>query len=243
MKVLMIDDDAELADAMRPVLGQYSVDLASALTPDDGLAMLSDGDFDALLLDMMLPGRDGLTVCREIREGDATVRGVPIIALTARASLTDRVVGLESGVDDYVSKPFDTRELVARLHAVQRRFRRQPEIEQAQPSHPEGELVFLLLDDQLTVNERELRASLNETVLDFSEVEFRFLVELCKSIGSVVSREELLERLHYDKMTEPRVADVIIYRIRNKLKRAGAKNEFIRTVRGRGYSWVGEKAR
>ncbi len=242
MKVLMIDDDADLADALRPVLDQYSVELSSATMPDEGMAMLASSDYDALLLDMMLPGKDGLTVCREIREGEAPIRGVPIIAVTARASLTDRVVGLESGFDDYVAKPFDTRELVARLHAVQRRFRFGLPGAAAQPVKHDQETHYIHLDDRLSLCERERRVSLNGQVLTLSDVEFRVLVELCHSIGSIISRETLLGRLNYDNMTELRVADVIIYRLRNKLKRAGASNEFIRTVRGRGYSWTGAVA-
>lgn len=156
VKVLVIDDDSDLARAMQPVLKTYSIDIDAAHTPGDGLQRLRQGAYDLLLLDVMLPDTNGFEVCRQIRTSSESFKDIPIIMLTARTDLTDLVVGLETGADDYVTKPFEPRELVARIHAVRRRSQ-----ERAKGGdEPDAEdLICFQLDDTYLVIDRSRRES------------------------------------------------------------------------------------
>jgi DNA-binding response OmpR family regulator len=218
MRVLLIDDDARLAELLVGYLQPQGVALVHAGGGQAGLGQLAGGGFDAILLDVMMPGMDGLAVLRRIR--DAGHR-VPVIMLTARGDEADRVVGLELGADDYVAKPFSPRELLARLRAVVRR------------AAPES------VSEKLTAAGISIDTGSREVWVDGRSVELTgleidLLTALTRRAGRVVSRNVLLELAgRADVTIGDRAVDVHISRLRKKLGDDAAAR--IRTVRGVGY--------
>jgi DNA-binding response OmpR family regulator len=216
-RVLLIDDDERLPELLRSYLEQNGVTLAHAPDGLRGLAMLDQGAWDAVLLDVMMPGIDGLEVCKRIRARST----VPVIMLTARGDETDRVVGLELGADDYVAKPFSPRELLARLRAVLRRSRPEVMSETIQV----GEVV---------VDVPARTATRQGGPLDLTGIEFDILVALMRRAGRVVPRDALLsEAGRGDVIVGERTVDVHISHLRAKLGDDPPK--LIKTVRGVGY--------
>jgi len=216
-RVLLIDDDARLPELLQAYLQQNGVTLAHAPDGTRGLALLDQGAWDAVLLDVMMPGLDGLEVCKRIRARSS----VPIIMLTARGDETDRVVGLELGADDYVAKPFSPRELLARLKAVLRRSRPEVVSEQLQVGD-------LLADIPART------ATLKGLRLDLTGIEFDILVALLRRAGRVVPRDALLsEAGRGDVVVGERTVDVHISHLRQKL--SDDPPQLIKTVRGVGY--------
>ena len=218
MRVLLIDDDARLAELLDENLRPQGVALVHAGGGQAGLAALAGGGFDAILLDVMMPGLDGLAVLRTLR--DAGHR-VPVIMLTARGDEADRVVGLELGADDYVAKPFSPRELLARLRAVLRRV--QPET-----------LAEKLSAAGITVDTGSREAWVDGKPVELTGLEIDLLVALLRRAGRVVPRSALLELAgRTDVTVGERAVDVHISRLRKKLGDDSASR--IRTVRGVGY--------
>ncbi len=216
-RVLLIDDDVRLPDLLRSYLEQNGVALSHAPDGARGLIMLEQGAYDAVLLDVMMPGMDGLEVCRKIRGKS----NVPVIMLTARGDETDRVVGLELGADDYVGKPFSPRELLARLRAVLRRSR--PEVMSEQ-----------LSTGDITVDVPARVATLKGAPVDLTGIEFDILVALVRRAGRVVPRDALLsEAGRSDVVVGERTVDVHISHLRQKLNDDPPR--LIKTVRGVGY--------
>ncbi len=219
LRVLLIDDDRRLFDLLRAFLEQHDVVLSHATDGVAGLAMLSSSVFDAVLLDVMMKGLNGLEVLKRIREKSA----VPVLMLTARGDEADRVVGLELGADDYVSKPFSPRELLARLRAVLRR---------AAPSSAAqrlsaGDIVVELPTREARVADKEL---------ELTGLEFDILVALLRRAGRVVPRDVLLEEAGRDDVTvSARTVDVHISKLRRKLGDDPRSPRIIRTIRGVGY--------
>jgi DNA-binding response OmpR family regulator len=251
VKVLLIDDDVELAELMREVLAEYSIEVHAVYAPDEGFRALETGDFEMVLLDVMLPQVNGLQVCRKIRYSNAPYRNIPIIMLTARTELTDTVVGLETGADDYVRKPFEPRELVARINAVLRRFdqreaaaQRQGEGQAAEaaatPGNATGGMCRLYLDgSELAIDTQRAQVFVNGTKLTITSMEFELIAAMAEQPTEILSRDSLLGKVHGSSVVYTRSIDALIYRLRSKIKEAGADVDFIRTVRGRGYSLVG----
>ena len=220
MRVLLIDDDARLAQLLVDNLRPQGVVLVHAGGGQAGLAALAGGGFDAVLLDVMMPGLDGLAVLRTLR--DAGHR-VPVIMLTARGDEADRVVGLELGADDYVAKPFSPRELLARLRAVLRRV---------QP-HALG-LAEKLSAAGITVDTGSREAWVDGKSVELTGLEIDLLVALLRRAGRVVPRAALLELAGRSDVTVgERAVDVHISRLRKKL--GDDPPTRIRTVRGVGY--------
>jgi DNA-binding response OmpR family regulator len=218
MRVLLIDDDARLAELLVGYLQPQGVALVHAPGGQAGLAQLQAGGFDAILLDVMMPGLDGLAVLRKIR--DAGHR-VPVIMLTARGDEADRVVGLELGADDYVAKPFSPRELLARLRAVLRR---------AAPDTVAEKLSAA----GITVDISAREAWVDGTPVELTGLEIDLLTALLRRAGRVVPRSALLELAgRGDVAVGERAVDVHISRLRKKLGDDAAAR--IRTVRGVGY--------
>ena len=218
MRVLLIDDDARLAALLDENLRPQGVALVHAGGGQAGLAALAGGGFDAILLDVMMPGLDGLAVLRTLR--DAGQR-VPVIMLTARGDEADRVVGLELGADDYVAKPFSPRELLARLRAVLRR---------AQPDT----LAEKLSAAGVTVDTGSREAWVDGKSVELTGLEIDLLVALLRRAGRVVPRGALLELAGRSDVTVgERAVDVHISRLRKKL--GDDPPTRIRTVRGVGY--------
>ncbi len=221
---LLIDDDRRLFELLRQYLGASGVRLEHASDGPSGLVALASGGFDVVLLDVMMPGMDGLEALRRIREKDA----VPIIMLTARGDEADRVVGLELGADDYLPKPFSPRELLARMRAVLRRTRPR------------------LVDERLSVaglviDVPRRRAVLKGEELELTGLEFDLLTALARRAGRVVPRALLLDAAGREDVTvSERVVDVHVSHLRRKLGDDPRSPMRLRTVRGVGYVLVAE---
>jgi DNA-binding response OmpR family regulator len=216
-RVLLIDDDSRLPELLQSYLEQNGVSLSHAPDGPRGLAALEQGAFDAVLLDVMMPGMDGLEVCKRIRAKS----NLPVIMLTARGDETDRVVGLEIGADDYVAKPFSPRELLARLKAVLRRAR--PDV----------------VAEQLTINNIAVDVPSRVVTVagkpvELTGLEFDILVALLRRAGRVIPRDALLKEAgRSDVIVGERTVDVHISHLRQKLGDDPPK--LIKTVRGVGY--------
>ncbi len=218
MRVLLIDDDARLAELLEGYLTPQGVSLVHAGGGQAGLGKLGEGGFDAVFLDVMMPGLDGLTVLRKIR--DAGHR-IPVLMLTARGDEADRVVGLELGADDYVAKPFSPRELLARLRAVLRR---------AQPDT----MAEKLSSAGITIDTGSREAWVDGKPVELTGLEIDLLTALLRRAGRVVPRAALLELAGRGDVTVgERAVDVHISRLRKKL--GDDPPTKIRTVRGVGY--------
>lgn len=218
-RVLIIDDDARLFQLLSEYLGQNGVAAEHARDGHQGLVAVEHGAYDAILLDVMMPGMSGLEVLRRIRDKYAT----PVLMLTAKGDETDRVVGLELGADDYVAKPFSPRELLARLRAVLRRV--QPELSQER---------LLVRDIVVEMGSREVRRG--EAPVDLTGLEFDLLVALMRRAGRVVPRARLLAEAGRDDVTvSERTVDVHISHLRKKIGDDPKSPTLIKTVRGVGY--------
>lgn len=219
LRVLAIDDDARLRGLLREYLAQNEIEVVEAEHGARGLQLLRSEPFDAVLLDIMMPGMDGLEVLRTLRKEHR----VPVIMLTAKGDETDRIVGLEIGADDYLGKPFAPRELLARLRAIWRR------------SHPEPQDATLNLG-ALTVNLDTRTATDSGVLLDLTGIEFEILCVLVKRAGRVLTREALLKETgRDDAIVLERTIDVHISRLRQKLGDDPKTPQRIKTVRGVGY--------
>jgi DNA-binding response OmpR family regulator len=222
VRVLLIDDDARLADLLRTYFEPHDVALEAASSGQAGLDLLARTTFDAVLLDVMMPGLDGLEVLRRIRQKSP----IPVLMLTARGDEADRVVGLELGADDYVPKPFSPRELLARLRAVLRR------------ATPEATAERLMLGGvEVDIGARTVR--IDEAVIDLTGLEYDILVALMRRAGRVVPRDALLsEAGRDDVVVGERTVDVHISHLRRKLGDDPKSPRLIRTVRGVGYVFL-----
>jgi two-component system OmpR family response regulator len=222
-RILLIDDDAKLAELLAQYFAQFDFELASATTPSEGLAMLGKDDYELVILDIMLPEMDGFEVCKTIRR-DSTI---PIIMLTARGEVMDRIVGLELGADDYLPKPFEPRELVARIHGVLKRV----QITAATEVRNKDVLSF----DTLQIDTCRRQAMLDDKELSLSAMEYQLLLLLASSPNKTFSRDELLNQLKgIDADVYTRSIDILVSRLRQKLK----PHDFIKTIRGQGYVFV-----
>ncbi|HWE28625.1 MAG TPA: response regulator transcription factor [Polyangia bacterium] len=223
---LLIDDDAKLASLVAEYLGQNEVDVTVAGDGERGLAALKKGHYDVVLLDIMLPGVDGLEVCRRIRALPERAH-TPVIMLTAKGDDVDKIVGLELGADDYLAKPFNPRELLARVRAILRR---------AQTPAAGGEAHQTFSSGGLTIDfdAREITVDGKRQVL--THFEFELLATLAKAAGRVLSREHLMDALKGEEFESfDRSIDVHISKLRAKLEESPKEPRYIRTVRGVGY--------
>jgi DNA-binding response OmpR family regulator len=221
-RVLIVDDDERLSELLKDYLAQFSFSVRTSNHPDQALRLIKADTPDLLVLDVMLPGTDGLTLCRKIREFSR----IPIIMLTARGDVADRVVGLEMGADDYLPKPFEPRELVARMQAVLRRG-----VQTA------DEIVKV---GRLEVNWSTRSVRLDSRAIALTTAEFELLALLVRSRGRVLSRDRIMEALRgVDWEAYDRSIDVLVSRLRQKLGDQAKQSKFIQTVRGVGYSFTG----
>jgi len=219
IRVLLIDDDARLHELLASYLDQNGFTVTVASDGKRGLAALEGGTFDAVLLDVMMPGMDGIEVCKRIRSRS----NIPVVMLTAKGDETDRVVGLELGADDYVAKPFSPRELLARIRAVLRRAR--PDVT--------GERLAAG-DISIDVPGRTVMAS--GRPVELTGIEFDVLVALVRRAGRVVARDALLsEAGRGDVVVGERTVDVHVSHLRQKLGDDPRSPRLIKTVRGVGY--------
>jgi two-component system, OmpR family, response regulator MprA len=221
VRVLVVEDEPLIAEVVARALGREGLTVGVVGDGDAALRAVHAEPFDLIVLDLRLPGRDGLEVCREIRRTDGAT---PIIMLTARDSLEDKVLGLDSGADDYVTKPFELEELLARVRSLLRRARPAP------PSRLES--AGLIVDGSA----REVHFYGRQVLL--TDTEFRLLEHLMRRAGAVCRRQELLEQVWgYQFDPGSNVVDVFIRRLRHKLDAAGCPPR-IETVRGTGYRFA-----
>jgi DNA-binding response OmpR family regulator len=214
LKVLLIDDDEKLGGLLVPYLASFGIDLVTAQEPDLGLKMLRNESPAVVLLDLMLPKRDGFTVCKEIRQTSA----VPVLMLTARGELADRVTGLELGADDYLAKPFEPRELVARIHALARRLK------------TEG------VGSALRMDRNARRVWLHQKEIELTGAEYDLLTLLASEPGKKWDRDEIVQALRgHDSNIFSRSVDILVSRLRAKIEVDPKNPLWIKTVRGMGY--------
>jgi DNA-binding response OmpR family regulator len=226
VRVLLIDDDVRLFELLASYLDQNGFAVTVAADGLKGLAVLEAGTFDAVLLDVMMPGLDGIEVCKRIRQKN----NIPIVMLTAKGDETDRVVGLELGADDYMAKPFSPRELLARLRAVLRRARPEAASER-------------LSAGAIAIDVPARAVTLNRKPVELTGIEFDILVALVRRAGRVVAREALLsEAGRGDVYVNERTVDVHVSHLRQKLGDDPRSPRVIKTVRGVGYVLAKEPA-
>jgi len=222
LRALLIDDDQRLAELLVEYFAPHGVEIVHAAHGRAGLAQVEQSGFDVVLLDLTMPGMDGLEVCRKIRENSA----VPIVMLTARGDETDRVVGLELGADDYLPKPFGPRELLARMRAVLRR------------TTPAAQAETVRVRD-LEINLGSRRVTVAGREIELTALELDLLLALARRAGRVVARDRLFSLAgRGDTMVNERTVDVHISHLRSKLGDDSRAQKRIRTVRGVGYVLV-----
>jgi OmpR family response regulator RpaB len=234
-RILLIDDDTQLGAPLTAYLKRFDMQLSQALRPSEGLARLAAESFDAAILDVMLPEMDGFELCRQIRRDERHAE-LPLLMLSARGEVMDRVVGLELGADDYLPKPFEPRELAARLQTILRR-RRSPAA--ASAAAPASLLRFDGVEIDLSRRSVQRLATplLPAEHLDLTSTEFELLVLLAREPGRVWSRDEILERLRGQAAEDlyTRAVDILVSRLRRKLEPL----DLIKTLRNAGYTFAG----
>ena len=223
--ILIIDDDEKLNRLLKDFLSEFGFKTLTAIHPEDGLKKLNQKSPDLVILDVMLPGMDGFEVCKTIRQHSL----VPIIMLTARGDLMDKVVGLELGADDYLPKPFEPRELVARIHSV---LRRAQKIDKTRPQS----------FDNLEIDFSRHTVKLDGEIVDLTTNEFAALALLCGNPAKVFNRDEILQELRgIDCDAFNRSVDITMSRLRQKLNDDPKNPAFIKTVWGTGYVFIGSQ--
>jgi len=225
-KILIIDDDEKMNGLLQNYLTGFGYEVVACTNPLAGLQKIRQYIPDLIILDVMLPDMDGFSVCREIRKNHS----IPIIMLTARGDVTDRIVGLELGADDYLPKPFEPRELVARIQTIMRRVSNQ--------YNPSVSLRFEHLE---LVPEKQM-AILDGETIDITTMEFQLLNLLAERCGRVVTREQIIDSLRgIDWSAFDRSVDVAMSRLRQKLKDDPKSPRFIKTIWGNGYMFIGHE--
>lgn len=228
LHILVVDDDWKLRNLLRIYLSKEGFDTVEAVDGSEAVLKIKNQSFDLVILDVMMPHMDGWQVCRWIREKQS----VPILMLTALAETKEKVQGLELGADDYLTKPFDPEELIARVHALIRRA-------SVVLSTPTGNHVLNF--PALTIDSDGRQVFVHDESIDFTQKEFDLLSTLATNSGKVLSRERLIEKIWgYDFEGDARVVDLHIKNIREKLKNAGLSNSPIQTAWGIGYKFSSE---
>jgi len=224
-KIMVIDDDQKLVQLLTDYLAKFGYTVTAFIHPQEGLKALKKDLPDLIILDIMLPEMSGFDVCKQIRSDYS----VPIIMLTARGEVTDRIVGLELGADDYLPKPFEPRELVARIQSILRR------------SHTDSKTKIKHFGP-LKVDFNKHRVFLNEESIELTTTEFDILKLFLRRPGVVFSRNQILDYLwDIDADALNRSVDVLVSRLRQKLNDDPKNPKFIKTVWGSGYMFIGEE--
>ena len=224
-KILMIDDDAQLTVLVDEFLSSQHYEVITMHTPEEGLDFLKKNEVAIIILDIMLPGMDGFQVLRKIREELST----PVIMLTARGEVTDRIVGLELGADDYLPKPFEPRELQARIQSILRR------------SHSDAGIVEHVQFKGLSIDKNRQEVLLDDAAIALSTTEYEALLLFIEHTGETLDREFLVEHLRgISWQSYDRSVDVLVSRLRSKLGETPDNTRFIKTIHGVGYKFIGE---
>lgn len=226
--ILVVEDEVSISTLLKYNLEKVGFEVLIAHDGKEGLDMAIVHAPDLMLLDLMLPTMDGMEVCKELR---SQKRNIPIIMLTARDDEFDKVLGLELGADDYMTKPFSPREVVARVKAVLRRFR------PTQTQEEISEMNYFQFGE-LKVYPERFEAFLGEESLEFTPKEFELLVYLLENKNRVLTRDQLLSAVwNYDFAGDTRIVDVHISHLRDKIEESSRKPKFIKTIRGIGYKF------
>ncbi len=225
-KILIIDDDIQLTELLIEFLGSYKYDIVAKHTPEEGLKYLKEKEANVIILDIMLPGMDGFQVLRKLRENLST----PVIMLTARGEVTDRIVGLELGADDYLPKPFEPRELLARIQSILRRI------------HSTAAIVDHVQFEGMSIDKIKQEVLLDDEPVSLSTTEYEALLLFIENSGETLDREFLVENLRgISWQSYDRSVDVLVSRLRGKLGETPNKTRFIKTIHGVGYKFIGEQ--
>lgn len=227
-RILMVDDEKDIVDLVAYNLEKEGYETLKALDGEKALQLVRTKTPDLVVLDLMLPGIQGLEVCKRIRK-DPETASIPIIMLTAKGAEIDKIVGLELGADDYITKPFSVKELLARIKAVLRRSEARRAAGQAEVFEFKG----------LHINFKSYEVTVDGKRVDLSPTEFRLLKFLSRNPGRVYSREQILDRVWGDEaFVEPRTVDVHIRRLRSRIEHDESSPDYIVTVRGAGYKFM-----
>lgn len=222
-RILVVDDEADIVELVSYNLKKEGFDVDSAFDGEKALAKMKKADYNLLMLDLMLPGVQGIEICRILRNNPETA-GLPIIMLTAKAEEIDKIIGLEMGADDYITKPFSPRELVARVKAVLRRLGKKSASE------------AMLRIGGIAIDKERYNVTLDGSPVNLSATEFKLLLYLAERKGKIFSRDRLLDAVWKDEsFVEPRTVDVHIQRLRTKIEKDPAHPRYIKTLRGVGY--------
>lgn len=226
MKILLIEDEKGLILTLTDRLASEGFEVDSASDGISGFEMAAAGSYDAIILDVMLPGKNGYDVCRDLRQQGIST---PILMLTAKGETIDKVLGLKLGADDYLTKPFEVMELLARIEALLRRS----------PAHTNGRSHDAYRFGTVTVDFKRAEVLKDDKPVDLSAMEFKLLHHLIENRGTVHSRDALLDAVWgYDAMPTTRTVDVHIAWLRQKLEESPRRPTYIQTVHGMGYKFV-----
>ena len=227
-RILMVDDEKDIVDLVAYNLEKEGYETLKALDGEKALQLVRTKTPDLVVLDLMLPGIQGLEVCKRIRK-DPETASIPIIMLTAKGAEIDKIVGLEVGADDYITKPFSVKELLARIKAVLRRSEARRAAGQAEVFEFKG----------LHIDFKSYEVTVDGKRVDLSPTEFKLLKFLSRNPGRVYSREQILDRVWGDEaFVEPRTVDVHIRRLRARIEHDESSPDYIVTVRGAGYKFM-----
>lgn len=233
-QVLVVDDERDLAELVAYNLKKEGFAVDVAYDGETALTAIKNGGYDLIVLDLMLPGMQGLDLCAAIRNTPSTAR-TPLIMLTAKGEEIDKVVGLEMGADDYITKPFSPREFMARVKAVLRRTEQRPAGLTGPPPAPVTGGAVLKTRD-IVIDKEKYTVTVAGRQIKLSATEFKLLLYLCERPNKIYSREHLLDAVWGDDVfVEPRTVDVHIRRLRTKIEDDANNPRYIKTMRGVGY--------
>ena len=229
-KILIVEDELSILKLLTYNLEQEGYEVESAMEGDKGLEMALSNSYDMILLDLMLPNNDGMEICRELRQEKSEV---PIIMLTAKDSEIDKILGLEIGADDYITKPFSPREVIARMKAIFRRYKKSENKKEVESKQTQEEVVIV---GDIMIYPDKYEVFVRDVLIEITPKEFELLIYLARRTGRILSREQLLNAIwHYDFAGETRIVDVHISHLREKIEKNTKKPEYIITARGFGY--------
>jgi DNA-binding response OmpR family regulator len=226
-KIIILEDDIKLGELVKSYLEKNQHEVTHALRPSIGLELIEKEDFELLVLDVMMPEMDGFAVLKKLRDEE---NSIPTIMLTARGDTSDRIVGLELGADDYLPKPFEPRELLARIDSILRRSQ----------NGKQSDLPTIYKVKNLEVNFDRREAFLDDQNLELTTMEFELLTVFLKQKGKALSRDDIMNNLQgIDSNIFSRSIDISVSRLRQKLGDSKKETKFIKTIWGKGYMFIG----